>query len=157
MFNINFTASVKKSIILTIFSLFLLSCIALLMIGSSFHVAQPPEKYLGIDSLAQTKEHRISFLEKLGYSPAYDHEESEQVRIPIEFGDVYNKYNELQKQSGGDLLNYRGADCIRYTYINKDERRLNLLVYENRVIGGDVCTVSLDGEMKPLSKLKLES
>ena len=62
MFNINFTATVKKSVILTVFSLFLLSCISLLMIGSTFHTAQPPKEYLGIDSLAQTREQRINFL-----------------------------------------------------------------------------------------------
>ena len=150
VYNINFTASAKKSIILTVFSLFLLACISLLMIGSTFHISQPPEEYLGIDNDAHTKEQRIAFLEKIGYSPSNDYEESEQVRIPIEFGEVYNRYNELQKQSGGNLLNYRGADCIRYTYIDQDERRLNLLVYNDRIIGGDVCTVSLDGEMKPL-------
>ena len=150
MFNINFTATVKKSVILTVFSLFLLSCIYLLMIGSTFHTPQPPKEYLGIDSLAQTREQRINFLCRLGFSPADDYEEAENVRIPIEFGDVYTNYNEIQKQSGGDLLNFRGANCIRYTYMNSDEKRLNLLVYKDRIIGGDVCTVSLDGEMSPL-------
>ena len=80
-------------------------------------------------------------------------EESESIKIPEEFGDVYNRYNELQKQSGTNLLNYRGADCVRYTYTEEgSDRRFNLIVYEGRIIGGDVCTVALDGEMSALEK-----
>lgn len=151
MFKIDFTSSAKKSIILTLFSLFLMSCIFLLMIGSTFHTASPPQSYLGIDNSAETDVQRISFLTTLGYSVSSSNPESEEIKIPMEFGDVYTRYNELQKQSGADLLNYRGASCTRYTYEEEDsDRRFNLIVYEGRIIGGDVCTVALDGEMSPL-------
>lgn len=152
MFKIDFTSSAKKSIILTLFALFLMSCISLLMIGSTFHTATPPDTYLGIDNSGETSTQRIRFLTELGYTVSLSGEESENIKIPIEFGDVYNRYNELQKQSGTNLLNYRGADCVRYTYTQEDgDLRLNLIVYEGRIIGGDACTAALDGEMRTLA------
>ncbi len=153
LFRIDFTSSVKKSITLTFFSLFLLSCIFLLMIGSTFHTPAPPDLFLGTDNSAETTVQRISFLGRLGYAVNSSSEEQENIRIPVEFGDVYEKYNELQKQCGTDLEDYRGAECVRYTYTETDsDFRLNLIVYEGRVIGGDYCTVALDGEMYPLGK-----
>ncbi|MBQ3692540.1 MAG: DUF4830 domain-containing protein [Clostridia bacterium] len=153
LFKINFTSSARKSIILTLFALFLLSCIFLLMVGSTFHTASPPDTYLGVDNSGDTAAQRIHFLTQLGYTVNSSSEESENIKIPEEFGDVYNRYNELQKQSGTNLLNYRGADCVRYTYTEEgSDRRFNLIVYEGRIIGGDVCTVALDGEMSALEK-----
>ena len=151
MLKIDFTSTVRKSVILTLFGLFLMSCICLLMIGSSFHVAEPPKSYLGLDNIAETSQQRVRFLNTLGYDVSPDSEESESIRIPIEFGDVYNNYNELQKRKGTDLLDYRGAECVRYTYCESgSDLRCNLIVYQNRIIGGDVCTAALDGEMRNL-------
>lgn len=151
MFKINFTSSAKKSIILTLFALFLMSCIFLLMVGSTFHIISPPNTYLGLDNNGETDVQRIRFLTELGYTVNSLSEESENIKIPLEFGDVYNRYNELQKLSGTDLMNYRGAECVRYTYTEEgSDLRLNLIVYEGRIIGGDACTVALDGEMNTL-------
>ena len=152
MFSINFTATTKKSIILTLFALFFLSCVFLLMIGSTFHIMKPPNEYLGIDNSGETVEQRVVFLNTLGYNVHGETEESEKIKIPIEFSDVYNNYNELQKQNGTDLLCYRGAQCVRYTYINEDNNmNVNIIVYDERIIGGDECSVALDGEMNALS------
>lgn len=154
MLDINFTDTAKKSIILTVFSLFLLSCIFLLMIGSTFHTAAPPKTYLGADNSAETVSERISFLRELGYNVIPTDEEEESIRIPMEFGDVYTSYNELQKESGTDLRNYRGCECTRFTYTlqtENGEKRINLIVYRGRVIGGDISTAALNGEMTALS------
>lgn len=151
MYRINFTDTVKKSVTLTIFAFFLLLCIFSLMIGSTFHIADPPGTYLGISSAAGSSAERMDFLRALGYCPNEESEESEDVTIPAVFGDVYTRYNELQSLSGGDLTLYKGAHCTRYTYTDSETgKRLNLLVYNDRVIGGDVCTAALDGEMEPL-------
>ncbi len=151
MYNVKFNDTLKKSVVLTLFTIFLLSCIFLLMVGSSFHIAEPPSEYLGVDNSADTLYARLQFLEKLGFSPDPDSEESERVTIPPVFSDVYENYNDIQKQSGGDLSLYKNAPCQRFTYIDKNSgERLNILVYKNRVIGGDRCTVALDGDMFPL-------
>ncbi len=153
MFSIDFTATTKKSIILTLFALFFMSCVFLLMIGSTFHTMSPPDTYLGIDNIAETPVQRVEFLSKLGYNVNSTTEESEKIRIPMEFGDVYSNYNELQKQNGTDLFDYRGAECIRYTYLSEDDdKHINLIVFEGRIIGGDECTVALDGEMNALKR-----
>ena len=158
MFSINFTATTKKSIILTLFALFFLSCVFLLMIGSTFHIMSPPKEYLGIDNTGETAAQRVEVLTHLGYNVNSSTEESENIRIPIELSDVYNNYNELQKENGTDLLNYRGAECVRYTYINEDnDMNLNIIVYDGRIIGGDECSTELDGEMKPLRQLGMRS
>ncbi len=151
MYRSDLTESVQKNTALTVFALFMLACIFSLMIGSSFHIAEPPEEYLGISSLGSTLDQRIDFLQKLGYSPDPSSEEHEEVSIPTVFGDVYKNYNDIQKQSGGDLSQYKGAECTRYTYRDESsDMMLNLLVFDGRIIGGDKCTYALDGKMEAL-------
>lgn len=155
MLNINFTSSLKKNIVLSIFAIFMLSCTFLLMIGSTYHTPSPPDTLLGIDNNGENTGSRIRFLSALGYNAGASTEEEAEVKIPMEFNDVYENYNNIQKEIGTDLHNYLGADCIRYTYTieNTDdggELRANLLVYQGRIIGGDICSTALDGEMKAL-------
>lgn len=152
MYRIDWTDNARKSITLTFFALFLLMCIFSLMIGSTFHIPEPADEYLGISAAAETLQQRTQFLKDLGFSPDESSEEHEDVTIPTVFGDVYTRYNELQKQSGGDLSLYKGARCTRYTYIDSvSGEHLDLLVYNGKIIGGDVCTVALDGEMRALA------
>lgn len=77
------------------------------------------------------------------------------IMIPAEFNDVYEKYNELQKSQGLDLSQYKGEKAERYTYNvidypNNVDVRANIIVLNNRIIAGDLCTVSLDGVMTTL-------
>ncbi len=59
------------------------------------------------------------------------------VRIPLEFNNTYNKYNELQKKHGLDLSNYKGKECMLRIYSLEDDKRyLFLVIYKGRVIGG---------------------
>ena len=104
---------------------------------------------------AATAEERIAFLSQYGWSVEEEPLEVKEIIIPAEFDDVYEKYNAIQKEQGCDLTaycskrvkkwtykvtnypNYEGSDCIRAT----------LLVFDGKVIGGDVCSVELDGFM----------
>ena len=38
------------------------------------------------------------------------------VTIPDEFGEVYERYNELQKRQGFDLYRYRSREAVVYTF-----------------------------------------
>ena len=76
--------------------------------------------------------------------------------IPPEFDEVYEKYNAIQKEQGFDLTKYQGKRVKRWTYAIKNYPgyaadsgciHANLLVYEGQVIGGDVCSVELNGFM----------
>lgn len=90
---------------------------------------------------------RISFLQSYGWQVSDEPIEIVHVVIPQTFGKVYQNYNEIQKKQGFDLLPFCGKEVSRYTYEIKNypqkEKyiRANLLVYRNRVIGGDVCSI----------------
>ncbi len=95
-------------------------------------------------------------LVNMGYSPSAEPSEIEEITIPERWGAVYENYNELQKRGGFDLSPYKGKSCIRYTYEIEDLfAHGNIIVYEGKIIGGDVCSITLDGVMLPLEKDKL--
>ncbi len=71
--------------------------------------------------------------------------------IPETFNDVYMRYNNLLKESGYDLAQYRGKTCKRYTYlIPSQNARANIIVYDGKIIGGDISGITLDGIMVPI-------
>lgn len=85
------------------------------------------------------------------------------VTIPGEFDDVYENYNALQREAGFDLKRYSGKTVWRYSFRvtnmgTTQEIRANLLLYKNKVIGGDVMSTSIGGFMVPLNfhELKLD-
>ncbi len=96
---------------------------------------------------------RAKFLLSYGWEVSTVPLEVVQVTIPNEFNEVYKKYNQLQISQGFDLSNYKGKAVTRYTYsiVNYPDGienvRANLLVYKNKVIGGDICTLDIRGFM----------
>ncbi len=100
-----------------------------------------------------TTEERVRFLAELGWEADPETESFEELRIPDVFSDLYESYNELQRQQGYDLADYRGKSCRLYSYEvtnwpDKSQHVLaDLLVCGNRVIGGDVHSTNLDGFM----------
>ena len=101
--------------------------------------------------------HEISYNEpvkKMGYEDVSDKPvEIVSVLIPETFNDVYKRYNSLQQEGGYDLSLYKGKECIRYTYpIPSLSARANILVYDGKIIGGDICGITLDGIMIPIKK-----
>lgn len=78
------------------------------------------------------------------------------VTIPAEFDKVFAGYNEMQKAQGLDLTKYKKKEITRYTFTvtNYGEHEgenytmpvyANVLVYRNRVIGGDICSADVSG------------
>lgn len=74
-----------------------------------------------------------------------------EVKIPSDFPEVLEKYNELQMSQGFDLHKYEGKRIKRYVYTVTNYPDTNetvlatLLVYKDKVIGGDISTASQDG------------
>ncbi len=104
-----------------------------------------------------TNEDRIAFLKKYGWEVDENAREVIEVTIPVNFDPVYEKYNQLQIGEGLDLEKYKGKTVKRYTYlVNNYEYDgvvlANLLIYKNRVIGGDICTASVDGFVHGFTK-----
>ncbi len=108
----------------------------------------------------ETNDQREEYLTSLGWEFKTNCDEK-QVQIPSEFNDVYTRYNEIQKSQGFDLEPYRGQEVTVYTYNitnyagyeNRDCIYANLIVCNNMLIGGDVCSTSVsDGFMQALKK-----
>ncbi len=73
------------------------------------------------------------------------------VTIPMQFNAVYERYNNLLKEGEYDLTPYKGKKCKRYTYlIPSKNARANILVYNGKIIGGDISSITIDGIMLPI-------
>ncbi len=105
---------------------------------------------------AKTEEERQQLITGLGWQVEPQPAEAIEIVIPKKFDEIYLKYNEIQKQQGTDLSRWRGKRCMRYSYnvlnhpSGEDHVRLNLLVCGGKAIGGDVCSLGLDGFMEGL-------
>lgn len=96
-------------------------------------------------------------LENMGYRPEKTPSEKVEITIPENWGAVYENYNQLQIHGGFDLEKYRGKKCTRYTYEMSDmPARGNVLVHNGEIIGGDICSITLDGIMLPIEKDKIK-
>ena len=106
----------------------------------------------------KTSDDIVSFLSQFGWEVDGTPLEEVKIRIPMEFDKVMNSYNELQRGQGLDLSKYRGKEVTRYTFrvTNYEgyEGKVfaNVLVYRNRVIGGDVCSADTSGFVHGFSK-----
>jgi len=96
---------------------------------------------------------RVAFLKSFGWDVTNSPVESSQVRIPEESGEVFERYNALQKSQGYDLSTYAGKTVMRFVYkINNfpnatEPVYATLLVYKNQIIGGDVTDTSAQGKV----------
>lgn len=97
------------------------------------------------------------YINSLGYE-AEGEESCKDVVIPREFDEVYENYNNMQKECGFDLSGYKGRKATLYTYHlsgypNCDEDVLcDVLVCKGQVIGGNIYTLRLDGFMHGLKE-----
>lgn len=105
----------------------------------------------------ESNEDRINFLKKYGWEVDGQARKVEEITIPIHFDPIYEKYNQLQIGEGLDLEKYKGKSVKKYTYlVNNYEYDgivlANLLIYEEKVIGGDICSASIDGFLHGFTK-----
>ncbi len=115
----------------------------------------------GVSTFVQSEDDILRFISVLGWETDESPVEIRQVAIPQIFDEVYTNYNEIQLSQGFDLRKYAGVSVKRWTYIIRnypetspgdDFIRINLLVYNDEIIGGDVCSVKLDGFMHGIFK-----
>ncbi|MBR2455396.1 MAG: DUF4830 domain-containing protein [Clostridia bacterium] len=143
--------------------LFLLIAFVVVTVISLFILSQESTDVDNADKAsikASTASERLSFISQFGWEVDEDPVEVCEVIIPTEFDETYIQYNEIQLKQGFDLQTYSGMRVKRWTYSvknypgheNKNYIRINLLVYEGLVIGGDVCSIELDGFMHGFEK-----
>lgn len=92
---------------------------------------------------ADDNEARLAFLRSFGWDVADAPVETQEVRIPEEFNEVFTRYNELQKSQGYDLEPYAGKAVKRYVYRIENHPKgadyyATLLICKNQIIGGDI-------------------
>lgn len=159
MFVLSVHISKKKIIIFTtaflIIALFAFSSLNT-NISKSFAVSS--SKKYSID--ASNNEQRIELLNNYGWQVNSEPVEICDIKIPTVFNDVYEKYNQIQKDQGLDLKKYMGKACKRFSYDVTNypnysgNVRANILVIEDKVVAGDISSVNLDGFMHGFEKPK---
>lgn len=92
---------------------------------------------------------RISYLNLCGLDA--ENEVQKDIKIPCEFSQVYQKYNEIQKQQGFDLSDYRGKSVRLFRYTAGDFTA-ELIVDEDDLIAGGA--FDKDGNMYALTQMR---
>ena len=152
MFIVSFKTSKKKIAVV-------LAAVLLVFVGCLFIFTGTKDENYAVSAMgkyrleAADNAARISFLKQFGWSVNEEPVEITEVIIPSTFNETYEKYNEIQKEQGLDLSRYCGERCKRWTYevTNYPQAtegvRANLLIKDDKVIGGDISTIALDGFM----------
>ncbi len=101
------------------------------------------------------------FLKQFDLQVDISTEEKVSINIPAEFNDVYENYNTIQQKQGFNLVNYKGEAATRYTYSidnypTEAQIKANVIICNNRVIAGDLCTVTFGGSMSTLDDKTIE-
>ena len=101
-----------------------------------------------------SNEGRVAFLQSFGWEVAETPVETQEVKIPVEFNNVFTRYNQLQQSQGYDLSQYAGKAVKRYVYAitnypeDKGQNHFaTVLVHGDEVIGGDVTDTRQGGNM----------
>ncbi len=121
----------------------------------------------GEATVSTTEQEKVSELSDIivkigsyGYQVEQQPVEIEQITVPEDFNEVYEKYNEMQESQGFDLKKYKGKDIKRFCFKvtnykevvkdNKfqfDEVFVNVFVYKNKIIAGEIFSNNLNGFM----------
>ncbi len=154
-----FVYSVRASV-LRFVSVLILSVVALIAMIAFVPAYVPVSLFGDAQEVSyhhiSSRETRAAFLASFGWAVDTEAEQCVEVTVPARFDAVYEGYNALQTGMGLDLSRYRGKKVMRYTYpvTNYADATGNdyaggvlatILVYKDRVIGGDVCSAEIDG------------
>ena len=156
MFLLSLKSLKGKMLLLT--SAVIAAIIVLIIINSGNPQAKASITDPTLNFSAETDADRLGFISQIGYTVQNEPISVNEIIIPSEFDEIYTQYNNLQLNSGFDLSNYKGCTVKKWTYKvtdypdyeSSDAIQLTLLVYRNKIIGGDICSTELDGFMLPL-------
>lgn len=152
MFVYSVKASKKRVFIILIVLAVAVGAVFVFFSNSADMASKTPK----VNVTAGTNEERIAFLSQFGWKAGADPLEVREVVIPAVFDQVYQNYNTLQQRQDFDLAKYAEKRVKRWTYAitnypgyaaDSGLVRANLLVYDGKVIGGDICSIELNGFM----------
>ncbi len=144
------TAKIDKKKVALIFAAVVVLIAALVMLFSGGSEETEPTVSTGVSD----NDGRVAFLKGFGWQVTTSPVESSQVKIPKEPTQIFERYNQLQKNQGYDLSKYAGKTVMRYVYqINNypgatEPVYATVLVYKDQVIGGDVTNTSAKGKIQ---------
>lgn len=147
------TAKVPKKRVMLIAVLLLAAIVLFLCLRSakSGGSAATPQQAQG-----DSNEARVEFLAGYGWEVDETPVQTQQVRVPEDPGEVFLRYNELQKSQGYDLMQYSGQTLSRYVYRITNYPDANgtyyatLLTKDGQIVGADVASSAKDGVMHGL-------
>ena len=105
----------------------------------------------------RTNEERLEFLSEYGWQVEETPAAVEELIVPRQFDESYDEYLSLQAQQGFDLAKYAGKRIKRYSYeitnypTGESGVQVNLLIYKNTVVGGEVLSPKEDGFLHGLA------
>ena len=111
-----------------------------------------PAEEATITNEAATNQQRLAFLQSFGWEVSETPEETQEVRIPETFNEVFTRYNQLQQSQGYDLKPFAGKSAKRYVYRiynhpNGADYFATLIINKDEIIGGDVTGTGHGGTM----------
>ncbi len=154
------TKLTKTKLITAVIVAAVLLCAIIVLASCLGSQSKEPEPYDHTVIAIKSNDDRVAFLTSFGWDASSQPVAAEEVRIPDEFDETFAKYNELQKSQSYDLENYKGKRVKRYTYeitnypTGEQGIVANLLVYQDSIIGGDICSPTLNGFMHGFTKPK---
>lgn len=161
------TAKVSKRKILAILLVIALAVVLLsVLLSNSGKAAEGTEAAEQTQQAAQapeqikSNEDRIAYLAAYGWEVEEEPVQTQEVRVPTDPNEVFQRYNDLQKSQGFDLDALAGKSLKRYVYEIKNypggegTYYATILVYKNQVVGGDVCSAEKGGVMHDLKMPK---
>lgn len=118
-------------------------------------------KDIGFDGIKDEEDIK-KLAESLGYTLEDAPLEHMELKLPSKMDAVLDKYNELQKSQGFNLAKYKNKKVNRYTYIIKEmpesetlpesDVLFTVILYKDKVIGGDIYYTGKDARVLPLIK-----
>ena len=144
----------KRKLLLGLLAAVCVIVLLAVLLEKSEAPAQPSMEAESAQSLAGgTNEERIAYLQTFGWQVTQTPSETQEVRIPEEFNEVFARYNQLQQSQGFDLTQYGGKAVKRYVYPitnypgGSQDYCATVLVYRNKIIGGDVASKADGGSI----------
>ena len=138
----------KKKLFLVILA------VAALLVAGTLLLGGEQETIATGAPMVANNDQRVQFLKDFGWDVTTSPTETSQVIIPAESSEVFDRYNNLQKSQGYDLSKYAGKKVMRFVYkINNfpgatEPVYATLLVYKNRIIGGDITDTAAHGKIR---------
>lgn len=143
----------KRKVLLGLLAAVCVILLLALLLGKADEPALQPSEEQTVTLNGGSNEERLAFLQSYGWQAEVTPTETQEVRIPQEFNEVFTRYNELQKEQGFDLSEYAGKTAKRYVYAltnhpdNSDTHYATILVHKNKIIGGDVASSAQGGSL----------